>query len=58
VVTNNRRPGTSGGDAETAAKEIIDMGGQAVAFFGSVSEFDGAQKLIQAAVDNFGRLDI
>ena len=58
VVTNNRRPGTSGGDAETAAKEIIGMGGQAVAFFGSVSEFDGAQKLIQAAVDNFGRLDI
>ena len=58
VVTNNRRPGTSGGDAETAAKEIRDMGGQAVPFFGSVSEFDIAQKLIQTAVDNFGRLDI
>jgi len=58
VVTNNRRPGTSGGDAETAAKEIVDMGGQAVPFFGSVSEFDIAQKLIQTAVDNFGRFDI
>jgi len=58
VVTNNRRPGTSGGDAETTAKEIIDMGGQAVPFFGSVSEFDVAQKLIQTAVDNFGRVDI
>jgi 3-oxoacyl-[acyl-carrier protein] reductase len=58
VVTNNRRPGTSGGDAETVAKEIIAMGGQAVPFFGSVSEFDGAQRLIQAAVDNFGGLDI
>ncbi len=58
VVTNNRRPGTSGGDAETVAKEIRDMGGQAVPFFGSVSEFDIAQKLIQTAVDNFGRLDI
>jgi 3-oxoacyl-[acyl-carrier protein] reductase len=58
VVTNNRRPGTSGGDAETAAKEIIAMGGQAVPFFGSVSEFEGAQKLIQAAVDNFGGVDI
>ncbi|MDH5695249.1 MAG: SDR family NAD(P)-dependent oxidoreductase [Dehalococcoidia bacterium] len=58
VVTNNRRPGTSGGDAETAAKEIMGMGGQAVPFFGSVSEFDIAQKLIQTAVDNFGRLDI
>ena len=58
VVTNNRRPGTSGGDAETAAKEIRDAGGRAVAFFGSVSEFDTAQKLVQTAVDNFGRLDI
>ncbi len=58
VVTNNRRPGTSGGDAETAAKEIRDLGGEAVPFFGSVSEFDEAQKLIQAALDNFGRVDI
>jgi len=58
VVTNNRRSGTEGGDAETTAKEIRDMGGQAVPFFGSVSEFDVAQKLVQAAVDSFGRLDI
>lgn len=58
VVTNNRKPGTSGGDAETAAKEIRDLGGQAVPFFGSVSDFDVAQKLIQTAVDNFGRIDI
>ncbi|MBA7625431.1 putative short-chain type dehydrogenase/reductase [subsurface metagenome] len=58
VVTNNRRRGTPGGDAETTAKEIKEMGRPAVAFFGSVSEFDVAQKLIQSAVDNFGRLDI
>jgi NAD(P)-dependent dehydrogenase (short-subunit alcohol dehydrogenase family) len=58
VVTNNRRPGTSGGDAETVAKEITDMGGQAVPFFGSVSDFEVAQKIVQMAVDNFGRLDI
>ncbi|MFC1928054.1 SDR family NAD(P)-dependent oxidoreductase [Chloroflexota bacterium] len=58
VVTNNRRPGTSGGDAETAAKEILDMGGQAVPFFGSVSDFEVAQKLVQTTVDKFGRLDI
>jgi len=58
VVTNNRRPGTEGGDAETTAKEIRDMGGQAVPFFGSVSEFDVAEKIIQTAVDSFGRLDI
>jgi len=58
VVTNNRKPGTSGGDAETTAKEIRDLGGQAVPFFGSVSDFDEAQKLIQTALDNFGRVDI
>jgi NAD(P)-dependent dehydrogenase (short-subunit alcohol dehydrogenase family) len=58
VVTNNRRPGTEGGDAETAAKEIKDMGGEAVPFFGSVSEFDVAEKIIQTAVGSFGRVDI
>ena len=58
VVTNNRRPGTSGGDADTTAKEIKDAGGQAIPFFGSVSDFDVAQKIVQTAVDNFGRVDI
>lgn len=58
VVTNNRRPGTSGGDAVTAAEEIRASGGQAVPFFGSVAEFDEAQKAIQTAIDNFGRIDI
>jgi NAD(P)-dependent dehydrogenase (short-subunit alcohol dehydrogenase family) len=58
VVTNNRRPDTPGGDAATTAKQITDMGGQAMPFFGSVSEFEMAGKLIQATVDKFGRLDI
>ena len=58
VMTNNRRPGTSGGDAETVAKEINGLGGQAVPFFGSVSDFDMAEKIVQTAVDNFGRVDI
>jgi 3-oxoacyl-[acyl-carrier protein] reductase len=58
VVTNNRSPGAKGGDAETVAKEIKAMGGQAAAFFGSVSEFGVAEKLIQATVESFGRVDI
>ncbi len=58
VVTNSRRPGTPGGDAETTAKQITDMGGQAVPFFGSVADFEVAGKLIRAAADKFGRLDI
>lgn len=58
VVTNNRSQGTKGGDAATVARQITDAGGQAVPFFGSISEFGVAQKLIQTAVDKFGRLDI
>lgn len=58
VVTNNRWPGTAGGDAGTTAREIIDFGGQAIPFFGDISAFNIAEKLIQAAVENFGRLDI
>lgn len=58
VITNNRRPGTEGGDAETTAKEIRDAGGEAVAVFADIAKFDDAQRLIQAAVDNFGKLDI
>ena len=46
------------GDAETVAKEIKDMGGEAVGFFGDVSDFKTAGKLIQTAVDNFGKIDI
>jgi NAD(P)-dependent dehydrogenase (short-subunit alcohol dehydrogenase family) len=58
VVTNSRKPGTKGGDAESTAYEIMDARGQAVAFYGDVSNFQSAGKLIQAAVDRFGRLDI
>jgi 3-oxoacyl-[acyl-carrier protein] reductase len=46
------------GDAETTAAEIIKMGGKAVPFFGDVSNFEVAGKLIQTAVDNFGKIDI
>ncbi|MBA7487215.1 putative short-chain type dehydrogenase/reductase [subsurface metagenome] len=58
VVTNNRRPGAEGGDAETVAREIKAMGGEAVPFFGSVSEFDVAEKIVKTAVDSFGKIDI
>jgi NAD(P)-dependent dehydrogenase (short-subunit alcohol dehydrogenase family) len=58
VITNSRKPGTKGGDAESTSNEIMDMRGQAMAFYGSVSDFASAGKLVQAAVDRFGRLDI
>lgn len=46
------------GDAETTAKTIKDMGGEAVHFFGDVSDFEVARKLIQTAVDSYGKIDI
>jgi len=53
VVTNDRS-----GLSEQTAQEIVDEGGKAIAFIGDISKFDVAQKLVQSAVDNFGRLDI
>ncbi len=58
VITNNRKPGTPGGDAETTAGEIKEAGGEAISVFSDISKFEDAQKLIQAAVSHFGRIDI
>lgn len=46
------------GDAATTAKEIREMGGEAVPFFGDVSNFEIAGNLIQTAVSSFGKVDI
>ena len=58
VVTNNRAKGTKGGDAATTADEIKASGGEAFPFFGSVSNYQDSQKLIQTAIDHFGKIDI
>jgi 3-oxoacyl-[acyl-carrier protein] reductase len=86
VVTNNRRPGSTGyahldasilnlmsteqrewvreqakestGDAETTAEAIRETGGEAVPFYGDISSFEAAGKLVQTAVDSFGKIDI
>ncbi len=47
-----------GGDAETTAEAIKKMGGEAVPFFGDIADFETARKLIETAVDSFGRIDI
>jgi 3-oxoacyl-[acyl-carrier protein] reductase len=46
------------GDAETTAEAIRKKGGEAVPFFGDISDFKLAKKLIETAVDSFGRIDI
>ena len=63
VVVNDlggARDGTGAGTAmaDAVVQEIRDQGGKAVADYGSVSDKSHAQGMVQAAVDNFGRLDI
>ncbi|MCG2605525.1 MAG: SDR family oxidoreductase [Achromobacter sp.] len=51
--------GDGGGDgpAHAVAREIAAAGGQAVANTDSVAAYDSASRVIQAAVDAFGRID-
>jgi NAD(P)-dependent dehydrogenase (short-subunit alcohol dehydrogenase family) len=49
-----------GGDvspAQQVVDEIVAAGGQAVANADSVASWDGAQSMVQAAVETFGRID-
>ena len=51
----------TGGDlspAEQVVQEIKGMGGEAVANGDSVSSWEGAQRLVNAAIETFGDLDI
>ena len=51
----------SGGDAGPAhevVEEIVGMGGEAVANGDDISDFEGAARLVQQAVDSFGGLDV
>ena len=46
------------GDAETTAAQIRELGGEAVPFFGDISNFKVAGELIQKAIDTYGKIDI
>ncbi len=46
------------GDAESTATAIRAAGGEAVAFFGDISDFGAAAELIKTAVDSFGTIDV
>jgi 3-oxoacyl-[acyl-carrier protein] reductase len=54
----DRETAAINGDAETTASAIREAGGEAVAFFGDISDFNTAAKLIQTAIDSFGKIDI
>jgi len=50
--------GTEEDPAAQVCKEIEALGAKAVPSYDSVTDFDGAQRIVQTAVDSFGRLDI
>ena len=50
--------GKANGPANEVVKEIMALGGAAVANFESVTDFNGAKRIIDCAIDSFGRLDI
>jgi NAD(P)-dependent dehydrogenase (short-subunit alcohol dehydrogenase family) len=50
--------GTEEDPAAQVCKEIERAGGRAVPNYDSVSDFEGAGRIVQTAVDAFGRLDV
>lgn len=50
--------GQSRSPAEEVVKEIRSAGGEAVANYESVSDFKAAKRIIECAIDNFGKLNI
>jgi NAD(P)-dependent dehydrogenase (short-subunit alcohol dehydrogenase family) len=50
--------GSSEGPARAVVVAIRAAGGEAVANWDDVSDWDGAQRLVRAALDTFGRLDV
>ena len=63
VVVNDTGVSTDGKSCDTSisesvVKEIKERKGEAATNSDSVATWDGAQKIIQSAMDNFGRIDI
>jgi NAD(P)-dependent dehydrogenase (short-subunit alcohol dehydrogenase family) len=50
--------GADTGPAHAVAEEIKALGGEAVANTDNVADFDGAQRMIQTAIDTFGDLNV
>jgi len=50
--------GTDAGPAQQVVDEITAMGGEAVANTDDISDWRGAERLINQAVEHFGRLDV
>ena len=50
--------GASAGPAQAVVDEIVSAGGEAVANTDDISDWDGAKRLVEQAVETFGGLDV
>ena len=50
--------GNDQGPAQDVVDEVKAMGGEAIANTDDISDWDGAERLVQSAVDTFGGLDV
>lgn len=55
---SNTGEGADAGPAHDVVAEITANGGRAVANTDSVADWDGANRVVQQAIDEFGRLDV
>src|SRR5262245_55984480 len=55
---NNSGEGADRGPARDVVGDIIAGGGAAVANYDNVATWDGAESVVQHAIDEFGRLDV
>jgi 3-oxoacyl-[acyl-carrier protein] reductase len=46
------------GDAETTSQVVRDLGAESIPFFGDVSDFKVAAKMIQKTIETYGKIDI
>jgi NAD(P)-dependent dehydrogenase (short-subunit alcohol dehydrogenase family) len=58
IGTSVKGEGRDAGPAQKVADEIRAAGGTAVANLDSVSDWEAANRIVQAAIDAFGKLDI
>ncbi len=63
VVVNDLGGSVTGdGSDQKVADQVVDVikgrGGEAVANYDSVADFDGAQRIVHTAIDQFGGLDV
>ena len=58
--TGVERDGTGGdhGPADAVVAEVRELGGEAVASYEDAADWDGAARLIRAALDSYGQLDV